>query len=98
VSIKHMNVKLKQSKHRVLFSILKGLLLKIMKPAITKILEQQIRNSFRDLDAFAYRIYLEQEKIEKQLKEKPRPRERSEHLQPLLRGHTEGAYGPQKAG
>jgi hypothetical protein len=73
VSVKHMNVKLKQSKHKVLFGIFKGLLLKIMKPAIAKVLEQQIRNSFRDLDAFAYRIYHEQEKIQKHLKENPDP-------------------------
>jgi hypothetical protein len=77
VTIKHLNIKLKQSKHKTMFSIFKPLLLKVLKPVIVKALEQQIRKSFADLDAFSYRIYQEQKKVERSLKENPDP----EHAQ-----------------
>ncbi|KAI5781424.1 hypothetical protein EDC01DRAFT_665671 [Geopyxis carbonaria] len=73
VTIKHMNIKLRKSKHKLLFSIFRPLLLKVIKPVIVKVLEQQIRQTFSDLDALAYKIYQEEQKIEAELKANPDP-------------------------
>lgn len=73
VNVKHLKIKVKQSSHKTLFTILKPLLLKVLKPVIIKVLEKQIRNTFSDLDALCYRIYQEEQRIERQLKSNPDP-------------------------
>jgi hypothetical protein len=73
ISITHLKIKLKQSSHKTLFSVIKPLLLRIMKPVIIKVLEKQIRNTFYELDAFCYRVYQEEQNIERQLKTNPGP-------------------------
>jgi hypothetical protein len=73
VSIKHLNIKLKQSSHKTLFAVFKPILLKVMKPVIVKVLEKQIRSTFSDLDALCYKIYKEEENIKRQLKSNPDP-------------------------
>ncbi|KEF55668.1 uncharacterized protein A1O9_08418 [Exophiala aquamarina CBS 119918] len=57
VSIKNLSVKVKQSNHKLLFAIAKPLLLKTMKPAIQKVLEKQIKDSFQKADAFAWSVH-----------------------------------------
>ncbi|KIW33288.1 hypothetical protein, variant 2 [Cladophialophora immunda] len=57
VTIKNLNVKIKQSNHKLLFKIAKPLLLKTMKPVIQKVLEKQIKDAFMQADAFAYRVH-----------------------------------------
>ncbi|KAL7271311.1 hypothetical protein RUND412_005943 [Rhizina undulata] len=71
VHISNMKIKLKKSQHKLLFGIFKPLLLQVMKPALSRLLEQQIKTTFRQLDALAHRIYLEEKKIEENLKENP---------------------------
>jgi len=73
VNVKHLNIKLKQSKHKALFGLFKPLLLKVLKPVIVKVLEQQISHTFSDLDAFCYRVYQEEQKVERELKDNPNP-------------------------
>lgn len=68
-----MKIKLKQSQHKTLFSIFKPLLLKVVRPALTKALEQQIKQTFSDLDSLAYRVYQEESKIEEEIKRNPDP-------------------------
>lgn len=73
VSITNMTIKLKKSNHKMMFNIFKPLLLKVMKPAFTKVLEKQIRDTFGRLDALAWRIHQEELKIEQDLKNNPDP-------------------------
>lgn len=73
VDVKHMNIKLKQSKHKMLFGIFKPLLMKVVKPVIVKAFEKQIRDTFSKLDAFAYRVYQEEQKIETDFQNNPDP-------------------------
>jgi len=73
VTVSHLNIKLKQSKHKALFSLLKPLLLKVLKPVIIKVLEKQIRQTFSDFDAFCYRVHQEEQKVEAELKANPDP-------------------------
>jgi len=57
VTVKNLSIKVKQSNHKLLFSIAKPLLLKAMKPAIQKVLEKQIKDSFEQADTFAWGVY-----------------------------------------
>ena len=56
VTIKHLNIKIKQSNHKLLFTIAKSLVIKTMKPVIQKVLEKQIKDAFTKADAFAYSV------------------------------------------
>ncbi|EXJ78790.1 hypothetical protein A1O1_09192 [Capronia coronata CBS 617.96] len=71
VTIKNLNIKLKQSNHKLLFKIAKPLLLKVMRPVIQKIIEKQIKDNFEKLDAFAYTVYQEVERAKTAAKEDP---------------------------
>lgn len=71
VTIKNLDIKIKQSNHKLLFRIAKSLVLKVMKPAIQKAIEKQIKDNFEKADAFAYSIYKEVEKAKKTAKEDP---------------------------
>lgn len=73
VKLSGMRIKLKQSKHKAMFNAAKGILLGMMRPALTRVLEKQIRQTFADFDALAYRIYLEEQKAEEELKRNPDP-------------------------
>jgi len=71
VNIASLTIKLKKSNHKTLFAIVKPLLLKIMRPALTKVLEKQIKDSFNKFDGIAYRVYQEQEKAKKEVLNNP---------------------------
>jgi hypothetical protein len=71
VTIKHLSIKLKQSKFKVVFALAKPLLLKIMRPVIQKVLEKQIKDSVDKLDAMAYAVHEEATKAASEVKENP---------------------------
>jgi len=66
VDIKHMNIRLKKSKFKLMFSVVKPLLLKVMTPIITKVIEKVIKDKIHDADAFLYGIYQEAKRATKQ--------------------------------
>ncbi|THC99081.1 hypothetical protein EYZ11_001477 [Aspergillus tanneri] len=59
VKISDLDIKLKKSKHKILFSIFKPLLFRTVRPVLQKVLQQQIRDAFARGDNFAYEIYTE---------------------------------------
>jgi hypothetical protein len=71
VNVKNVNIKLKQSNHKLLFNIVKPLLLRVMKPVVTKAIEKQIRENFEKLDAFAWDIYQDAQRAAKQVQSDP---------------------------
>lgn len=71
VSIKHMDIKLKKSKHKVLFATFKPMLFRIVRPALTKVLENQIREAFLNGDAYARDIQNEAKKAQEAAREDP---------------------------
>jgi len=73
VQVKNFNIKLKQSKHKLLFAIGKPLLLRIMRPALQKVLEAAIKKKARDLDAIIYQIYQEGQQAKQDAKNNPDP-------------------------
>lgn len=71
VDMKSLNIKLKQSKHKLLFNIFKPLLFGIVKPALSKVLEKLIKDQVHQLDGKAYEIYQEAERIQNAAKNDP---------------------------
>lgn len=71
VTIQNLSVKLKQSRHKILFSLLSPLLLKVMRPVVQKVAAKQIQGYFANMDAIAWRVYQEQEKAKKDLADHP---------------------------
>lgn len=98
VIIKSMKIKLKQSKHKVLFALVKPILMHLMRPAMAKALEAQVKKSFEDMDALVYRVYKEQEKIQQEIQANPDP----ENIQNIYSRYyqalqTELARGKEKS-
>ena len=71
VDIQHLKLKMKQSNHKLLFNIFKPTLMSVVKPALTKVIEKQIRDSFHQGDAFAYSVHQEAERALKEAKADP---------------------------
>ena len=62
VDVKNLNIKLKQSNHKLLFNLFKPLLFKVVRPVVQKVLEKQIRDSLHQADGIAYQIHQEAER------------------------------------
>lgn len=71
VNIKNLDIKLKQSKHKVLFSTFKPMLFRVVRPAIEKVIEGQIREAFKKGDAWANEIQTEAKKAAEAARENP---------------------------
>lgn len=71
VDMKSLNIKLKQSKHKLLFNIFKPLLFSVVKPAIAKVLEKLIKDQVHMLDGKAYEIHQEAERVAAAAKTNP---------------------------
>jgi hypothetical protein len=59
VNIKNLDIRLKKSKHKLLFGLFKPLLFSVVRPAIHKLLEKQVRDMFMKADAFAHDVHAE---------------------------------------
>jgi hypothetical protein len=71
VNIKNMDIKLKKSKHKLLFATFKPLLFKVVRPALEKVIEAQIRQAFTDGDAYAHEIHKEALRAQEAAREDP---------------------------
>jgi len=71
VDIKHINIKLKKSKYKTLFAIVKPLLLRVMVPILTKVVQKVIKDQIHNLDGKLYGIKKEADKAAKQAKNDP---------------------------
>ena len=73
VQVKHLKIKLKQSKFKIPFTLFKPLLSAVIRPAIQKVLEKQIRDSVAQADAFCYDIYQEVQRAQNEVLQNPDP-------------------------
>ncbi|UPX15078.1 uncharacterized protein EKO05_0005541 [Ascochyta rabiei] len=85
--IQNLSVKVKKSNHKLLFSMFKPLLLKVMRPVIQKVLEKQIKDSVNQLDGMLYDIKKEADRAEAEAKRNPDP----EHLQNMYQRYASAA-------
>jgi hypothetical protein len=67
VDVKNFNIKLKQSKHKLLFGIAKPLMLKVIRPPLQKALEKQIKDQVRELDSLFWKVKQEADRAQKQV-------------------------------
>ncbi|SMY28200.1 unnamed protein product [Zymoseptoria tritici ST99CH_1A5] len=73
VDLQNLNIKLKQSNHKLLFGLFKPLLLKVLKPVILKAVEKQIRDNVKQLDAKLYEVKQEVDRATEEAKNNPDP-------------------------
>src|ERR1700760_2631797 len=73
VQVKHLNIKLKKSKHKLLFAIAKPILLIALRPALQKVLEAAITQKARELDGIIYEINREAKQAQKDALDNPDP-------------------------
>lgn len=71
VDVKNLTIKIKQSKHKLLFGLGKGIALKLLRPAIQKAIEKIIKQKVEELDGMAYQVKLEADKAMDQAKNNP---------------------------
>lgn len=85
--IQNLSIKVKKSNHKLLFSMFKPLLLKVMRPAIQKALEKQIKDTANQADSILYEIKTEADRAEAEAKRNPDP----EHLQNMYQRYAQAA-------
>lgn len=71
VSITNMDIKLKKSKHKILFNVFKPMLFNVVRPALQTVLQKQIREAFIKGDEFAYEVHLDAKRAERAAQNDP---------------------------
>ncbi|KAJ5779547.1 hypothetical protein N7457_007267 [Penicillium paradoxum] len=71
VTIKNMDIKLRKSGHKLLFNTFKPMLFRVVRPALQKVVEGQIREGFRKGDLFAKDIHTEALRAQEAAREDP---------------------------
>lgn len=71
VNIKNMKLKVKKSKHKLLFAVAKPIALKAMRPAIQKAAEKAIKDNFNKADAFLKQVQVESDRALEEAREDP---------------------------
>jgi len=71
VDVKNFNIRLKQSRYKLLFGVAKPLMLKVLRPALQKALQKQIKDQVHQLDTFLYRIKQEADRAQEEALENP---------------------------
>lgn len=71
VKIHDLDIKLKKSRHKILFTLFKPMLFNIVRPTLEKVLEKQIRDAFVKGDAFAFDVHQEVMRAQESVKADP---------------------------
>jgi hypothetical protein len=71
VDVKNFNIKLQKSKHKLLFAIAKPMMLKVIRPALQKVLEKQIKDQIHELDSLIYQVKLEADRAAEEVRKNP---------------------------
>ncbi|KAI0148383.1 hypothetical protein GGR57DRAFT_239258 [Xylariaceae sp. FL1272] len=71
VDIKSLKIKLVKSNHKVLFSLFKPIMMKVLSPVIQKVAEKQIKDQFTQFDQMLYMIKKEADRALQEAREDP---------------------------
>lgn len=71
VDVSNLKVKIKQSNHKLLFNFAKPILLRVLKPALMKVIEKQIKDTIMKGDAYAWQIQQEVNRAKEDAKNDP---------------------------
>jgi DNA ligase-4 len=71
VDVHNLNIKLKKSKHKLLFNLFKPIMLKVIRPALQKAVEKAIKDKVHDLDSKLYQVKLEADRAKEEALDNP---------------------------
>jgi len=71
VDVKHLQIKLAKSNHKLLFNLFKPIMLKVLRPGLQKALEKAIKDQFNKADALLWQIKLEADRALEEARNKP---------------------------
>lgn len=71
VDVKHLQIKLVKSNHKLLFGLFKPIMLKVLRPAIQKTAEKQLKDQFNQFDQLLHRVEQEANRALEAAKEDP---------------------------
>ncbi|KAK6086403.1 hypothetical protein SCUP234_02616 [Seiridium cupressi] len=71
VDVKNLKIKLVKSNHKLLFGLVKPLLLKVLRPVVQKVAEKQLKEQFNQFDQLMYQVRQEADKALDEAKEDP---------------------------
>lgn len=71
VDVKHLQIKLAKSNHKLLFNLFKPIMLKVLRPGLQKALEKAIRDQVNKADGLLYQIKLEADRVLEEAREDP---------------------------
>jgi len=71
VDVKHLQIKLAKSNHKLLFNLFKPIMLKVLRPGLQKALEKAIRDQVNKADGLLYQIKLEADRALEEAREDP---------------------------
>ncbi|KAK4505696.1 hypothetical protein PRZ48_003661 [Zasmidium cellare] len=73
VDIKNMQIKVKQSNHKLLFGLFKSLALRVLRPVIQKAVEKEVRENVHKLDGLLFSVKKEADRAAEEAKANPDP-------------------------
>lgn len=71
VDVKNLQIKLVKSNHKLLFGLFKPVMLKVLRPAIQKAAEKQLKDQFNMFDQLLYQIQKEADRALEAVKDQP---------------------------
>jgi hypothetical protein len=71
VKIHDLDIKLRKSRHKILFALFKPMLFNIVRPTLERVLEKQIHDAFVKADAFAFEVNQEVQRAKESTKQDP---------------------------
>ncbi|CAG8953281.1 hypothetical protein HYFRA_00003488 [Hymenoscyphus fraxineus] len=71
VDVKNFDIKLKQSRHKLIFKIFKPFMLKVLRPALQKALEKAIKQQAEELDSMLFEVKKEADRALQEAVEDP---------------------------
>lgn len=99
VQLKNMKLKIKQSKHKLLFNLVKPIALKAMRPAIQKATESAIKDNFNKMDAFLKEVQVEADRALEEARNDPEnaPNIYKRYTEALQRRYLQGKEKAESA-
>ncbi|KAK6851883.1 hypothetical protein PG995_012008 [Apiospora arundinis] len=71
VDVTNLQVKLVKSNHKLLFGLFKPIMLKVLRPAVQKVAEKQLKEQFNQFDQLMYQVKQEADRALDEAKENP---------------------------
>ncbi|KAI0020884.1 hypothetical protein F4780DRAFT_740312 [Xylariomycetidae sp. FL0641] len=71
VDVNHLQIKLVKSNHKMLFSLFKPMMLKVLRPAIQKAAEKQLKDQFNQFDQMMYLVKQEADRALEEARSDP---------------------------